>query len=306
MEIYYIYKFTNKLNNMSYIGQSINPEKRKWEHYYGKKTKKNTYFDNHLKKDPNNFVFEIIDSANSQEEIDKLEKEYIEKYNSLKPNGYNILKGGRQQRGAWNSKEIDVYDLDGNYINSYESASYYENFINKDYKKRMIRKSCNEHKHYKERIFRFKGDTKPKPYQKPKSTKCIKVYQFDLYGNNIGIYDSITEASEKTQTSRTAIIGCLKGRYKKANNFIWSYENNVKIERRTNIIVRTIIYQCDKNKKIIKKYYNTKEAEIDNKFKKNSYKQILKYLDTNKMYNNYYWYRVKFYEENIVPSLNEN
>ena len=36
------------------------------------------------------------------------------------------------------------------------------------------------------------------------------------------------------------------------------------------------------------------------------YKNILKYLDTNKIYNGYYWYRVKFYEDNIVPSLNKN
>ena len=45
---------------------------------------------------------------------------------------------------------------------------------------------------------------------------------------------------------------------------------------------------------------------MDNGFKYNSYKNILKYLDTNKIYNGYYWYRVKFYEDNIVPSLNKN
>ena len=63
---------------------------------------------------------------------------------------------------------------------------------------------------------------------------------------------------------------------------------------------------CEENKKILEEYNNTREAEVKNNFKYNSYKQILKYLDTNKLYNGYYWYRVKFYEDNIVPSLNKN
>lgn len=306
MEKYYIYKFTNKTNNMSYIGQSINPEKRKMEHLYGRKNKSDTYFDRILKKRPNDFDFEIIDSANSQDEIDKLEQEYIKLYNCLKPNGYNILKGGRQQRGAWNSKPIDEYDLYGNYIATYESANYYHNFVNKDYQARMIRRSCNDYTHYKERIFKFHGEPKPEPYKKPKSKKSIKIYQFDENEKLINQFDSIQEASEKTNTNRTSIIGCLKGNYKSANGYFWSYTNNIEIKQSDKVIIKTIIYQCDENKKIIKKYYNTREAERDNNFKYNSYKEIWRKLDTNKMYNNYYWYRVKYYEENIVPSLNKN
>ena len=36
-----------------------------------------------------NFDFEIVDSASSQEELDRKQKEYIKKFNSLEPNGYN-------------------------------------------------------------------------------------------------------------------------------------------------------------------------------------------------------------------------
>ena len=35
------------------------------------------------------FTFEIIDSASSQEELDKKQKEYIKKFDSLEPRGYN-------------------------------------------------------------------------------------------------------------------------------------------------------------------------------------------------------------------------
>ena len=36
-----------------------------------------------------NFKFEIIDSALTQEELDKKQKEYIKKLNTLEPEGYN-------------------------------------------------------------------------------------------------------------------------------------------------------------------------------------------------------------------------
>ena len=39
-----------------------------------------------------NFDFEIIDSASTQEELDRKQKEYIKKFNSLEPHGYNLLE----------------------------------------------------------------------------------------------------------------------------------------------------------------------------------------------------------------------
>ena len=36
-----------------------------------------------------NFELEILDSASTQEELDEQQKNYIKKYNSLEPNGYN-------------------------------------------------------------------------------------------------------------------------------------------------------------------------------------------------------------------------
>jgi len=37
-----------------------------------------------------NFDFEILDSDSTQEELDRKQKEYIKKYNSLEPHGYNL------------------------------------------------------------------------------------------------------------------------------------------------------------------------------------------------------------------------
>ncbi|MFW9897070.1 MAG: hypothetical protein ACFFD7_14790 [Candidatus Thorarchaeota archaeon] len=37
-----------------------------------------------------NFDFEILATAYSQEELNRKHKEYTEKYNSVEPNGYNL------------------------------------------------------------------------------------------------------------------------------------------------------------------------------------------------------------------------
>ena len=289
---------------MNYIGQSINPAKRYKEHLYGRKNKKISYFDKIIQKyGADKFDFEIIDIALTVEKADELEKFYIQKYNALKPNGYNILKGGREQQGAWNSKAIDEYDLDGNYINSYESASYYERNINNSYDASSITRSCNLLTRYKERQFRYIGTPKPSKY-KAKANHVTKVYQFDLDGNFVKEYQTLKEASKSTNTCRTTISGCLRGDYKTANGFVWSKVKNINIDEiNPKYDRKTMIYKCDENKIILEKYNNTREAEIKNNFKYNSYKQILKYLDTDKIYNGFYWYRVEFYKENTVPNL---
>lgn len=93
-----IYKWTNKINNKNYIGQSINIEQRKRSHiassYYPKSNTYNTVFHQAIRKyGVDNFTFEILCIC-QKEELNDLEKFYIEKYNSVVPNGYNMTSGG--------------------------------------------------------------------------------------------------------------------------------------------------------------------------------------------------------------------
>lgn len=88
-----IYKITNLLNNKVYIGQSVHPEKRWWEHKQRAKTNYDDY-PIHLaiaKYGEENFSFKILEWT---EDYNNEEKRLIKKYNSLSPNGYNILEGG--------------------------------------------------------------------------------------------------------------------------------------------------------------------------------------------------------------------
>lgn len=96
-----IYKITNKTNSKVYIGQTIYTlNYRKNQHL---KCARN-YIDNcrllnnALRKyDLDNFTWEVIDRASTQEELNKLEIYYINLYDSMnRSKGYNLTSGGRK------------------------------------------------------------------------------------------------------------------------------------------------------------------------------------------------------------------
>ena len=92
-----IYKITNNLNNKCYIGQSKNPNHRWVEHKShadrGDGKGKIPLYDALRKVGVENFTFSVIGWF---EDYNEKEKEYIKKYNSLVPNGYNLMPGGEE------------------------------------------------------------------------------------------------------------------------------------------------------------------------------------------------------------------
>jgi len=100
MKLYgYIYKIENLVNNKVYIGQTtMNIQKRKDRHFHSLKA--NKHHNHHLQRAFNrygssNFDFKILNWANTQDELNKLEIYYMDKYDCLDRNkGYNIRLGG--------------------------------------------------------------------------------------------------------------------------------------------------------------------------------------------------------------------
>lgn len=109
-----IYKIRNKINNKSYIGQTIQSiEKRIKRHF---RTKDCPYLNSALHKyGINNFEIIILCRANSIEELNHREQYYIKLFNTLAPNGYNLKEGGKQGGKCSNkvkdniSKALQVY-----------------------------------------------------------------------------------------------------------------------------------------------------------------------------------------------------
>ena len=93
-----IYKITNKLNNKSYIGQSINIQKR-WSREKQSAFLKNDKCYNTIlsqafrKYGIQNFTFEILEECEPKD-LNQKEQEYILLYNSY-TNGYNATTGGQ-------------------------------------------------------------------------------------------------------------------------------------------------------------------------------------------------------------------
>jgi group I intron endonuclease len=95
-----IYKFTHTESSRSYIGQTIqDPNRRRLEHISHSKNDPKTYhFHNALKKyGIDAFTFDIIAVATSLEELNLLEVQFIEKFDSI-INGFNIRAGGGNKK----------------------------------------------------------------------------------------------------------------------------------------------------------------------------------------------------------------
>ena len=92
-----IYKISNRVNNKVYIGQTIRTlEERLKRHFHDAESNPNTkiYFQRAIRKyGKENFYIEQIDTAKTQEELNKKEQFWIEKFDSI-TNGYNTAIGG--------------------------------------------------------------------------------------------------------------------------------------------------------------------------------------------------------------------
>ena len=89
----FIYKITNNLNGKVYIGQTNNPKRRFQEHkMMGYESNSNkVLYQAFQKYGLENFSFEIIEQVSNYNER---EKYWIQYYNCLVPNGYNMTEGG--------------------------------------------------------------------------------------------------------------------------------------------------------------------------------------------------------------------
>lgn len=101
-----IYKITNKVNGKYYFGKSVQFKKRMNQHRRSAKKPK-TYLARAIKKHGwDRFKVEILISGVPSEDLDMLEKSYIEIYDSMNRNrGYNLTKGGDGTSGYVQSEE---------------------------------------------------------------------------------------------------------------------------------------------------------------------------------------------------------
>lgn len=128
----YIYKIYNDVNDKIYIGQT--------------KRALSVRFNQHLSKtrhkEDNSILHKAIDKYGDDvfhiekihfiqqkteklllDELNKYEMIYIEKYNSLAPNGYNILKGGNHSPIEHRIHPLYKFSMEGVFIEKFDSTT---------------------------------------------------------------------------------------------------------------------------------------------------------------------------------------
>ena len=220
-----IYKFTSKTTGLSYIGQSIDIERRYGEH---KRTDDGYSFHNAIKEHGwEDFIFEILEYC-SEKELNNREIYWIAYYDTYY-HGYNETPGGEGSCTSGKKKPVAQYDLEGNFIAAYVSELDAERKLGFKSKSSNISKVClgdaYMSKGYQWRFITNDVDYKANIGACPKKalrTKLGKVAQCDLQTHEIiKIFNSISEASRLTGVDRRTISAVCNNRYRHAGGYYW-------------------------------------------------------------------------------------
>jgi group I intron endonuclease len=199
----YIYKITYTVSGKCYIGQTgqKTPEHRWKGHRCLSKSSCPAIYNAIKKYGIDKFKFEVLIICFDEDRF-IYEKEYIQKYNSLVPNGYNILEGGND---TYQNKDKD------NKVNVYEREMSEET-------KNKIRESVFKY---------YRNNTSGCNIEKHREamTKAVgrKIAQYNIKGELIKEYISIREADRLSGVKKSNIQHVLSGKNKTAGGYIWEY-----------------------------------------------------------------------------------
>jgi group I intron endonuclease len=248
----YIYLITNTINKKQYVGQTKRPDvEERWRQHRSNRTIGMYIHNAYQKYGIENFKFQIICIC-FDEDCDKYEEEYIKKFNTLSPNGYNLKGGGHfskhhpdtmvkmreSLKKVWTEEKRKEMSERFKGENgpcygkklSDEQKEKLKN-IRKEYWKNISKEEyeriCNERKS------RIHGNN---PSQKVLdalekgrqmggkfSKKCVGKY--DENDTLLETYSSIAEAATKNGICRMSISKSCSGNksYKKVRGFVWKF-----------------------------------------------------------------------------------
>ena len=217
-----IYMFTNKINNKKYIGQSINIERRYYQHSINSLNEKcleySSYFYKAIRKYGfSSFSFEILEEC-EQEQLDEHEIYWIKYYNTNNSEfGYNLTAGGNAMPDK--SKKIYQYDLNKNFIASFKNAYEAAKILGEGFYQSSIQ-SCASHSNHTKTvngyIFTYEGDDFS--WHDIKQEK--EVIRISKDGTKT-YFHSRHEAARQSGTYPSNIAKVLKGERKTAGGYRW-------------------------------------------------------------------------------------
>lgn len=257
----YIYKITNIITKKCYIGETKksnpylrwNEHKRKIEQGIGCPALQDAV----KKYGINNFKFEVLIICFDEDRY-KFEMEYIKKFNSVSPNGYNLTIGG--EGGGFYDKKHSQETI--NKISEKMKQKYIDNpelkiqmsikqkeLMNKPENKIKIREGLKKSEIWN-KIKNNKKNTTNRHYTEENKNKLkqmtidyfnnneniikhrdamakslgIKIVQYDMENNFINKFISINEASRQIGISSSSISLSIRKNTNIAGNYIWKKE----------------------------------------------------------------------------------
>lgn len=237
----YIYLITNKVNGKRYVGQTVCADiEARWCHHRRNDNTIGRYLKHaYTKHGIENFRFQVI-CVCFDEDADRFEAEYIKKFNTLVPNGYNLKEGGRTSKQHPETIRKMSESLKGRKMPPLTDAQR---------KQRSERIRGEKHPHFGKKMSeeqkRKIGETRKKLYSTyniPEESKkrqleglekgrksqiktFRKVNQYDLDGNMINTFPNIVQAGKQTNINYQTIGNVCRQhkKYKTAGGFIWKF-----------------------------------------------------------------------------------
>ena len=212
----YIYTIKNKTDKKIYVGQTIHDVEARWKDHL-KKGSNCRYLKSAINKyGVDNFEFKLV-CITFDNQLDDMEIKYIEQYNSLVPNGYNLRLGGNSGRHNAETKQKISDTLKKNFANGLVHSRHQLGRPHDEATKQKISESLKGHKLSQETI-----------NKRILSRRIYNIIQLDIDGNRLNSFDSCKEASEYIGTTISSICKCCNGKSKTSMGFVWKYEPIIK------------------------------------------------------------------------------
>ena len=259
-----IYKVTNLINQKIYIGQTQRAMSSRWKEHIQKAFYENkTYFQHAIVSyGPDNFKIEKIDEAQSKEELNKLEKYYIAKFDSMNPlKGYNLAPGG--ECGMVTS--VCQLDLDGKLIQKFESIAEASQKVGLKAETPIV--ACCKNKYSTSAGYQwcYTKDLSDRLGKKAKVKKQtnIPVKQYDLNGNFIKQWECIKLAGETLSINPSKISAVCRGKRKSTGGYVWKYIDEENLNKNISHIFQRKVEQYSLDGKYIKTYETINKAALN-------------------------------------------
>jgi len=261
---YCVYKHTSPSGKV-YIGiTSLNVNTR-WANGQGYRSQK-VFYRAIKKYGWNNFSHEILFSNLTENEAKNKEIDLIKKYKSnctkwQNPTyGYNSTDGGDSRThnlktsnetkfklsnstySLKKKRKIDCFDLNGNFLITYDSLK--DAALDNDIATTNISKCCRMRiKSLNGKMYRYHEDTLGNNithYKLARRKTSKYVSQYDLNGNFLRTFDTLSEIEQLYGWDAANIADCCNGRYSTSHGFVWRFGTKDEIGKVDKTVDHTI------------------------------------------------------------------